>query len=316
MMRLRASIFAALLLAMAPLRAQVITFMPQWTAQAQFAGYYVALEKGFYSEEGLEVIVDHFGGNASGSVLQQLDKGNVDIITTQLVSALVADGNGEDLVNVLQTSQVNGLMCAARFPVENPSSLNGAKVGRWKAGFADVCDLFCHRNGIELEWIPYVQGINLFVSGAVDAILCYSYSEYLQLLLATGGIPEQNIMRFRDYGFDYPEDGLYVKAGNYKKHKDEIDKFVRASKKGWDYAREHFDEALDITMKYTREFNIITNRTIQRLMLEEVLRLQVNPVTGKADYAPVSRESFEKLYRLLKETGKVSRELKYEEVIR
>ena len=307
----------SLLLFLLPVRAQeVIYFMPQWTPQTQFAGYYVAVEKGFYAEEGLEVVIDHFGGSSTESVIDKLAYKQEDIITTQLISAMLAREKGIKLVNVLQTSQVNGLMCAARFPIESPQSLSGAKIGRWKVGFGEVCDVFCHKNGLEVQWIPYVHGINLFVSGAVDALLCYSYSEYLQLVLATGGIAQENLIRFRDYGLDFPEDGLYVTESYYKKNKDLVDRFVRASRKGWEYAAQHREEALDISMKVIRSYNVATNRTFQRLMLDEMINLQVNPATGVADFAPVRRDVFESLNAMLREMGYLKSDIKYEEMIR
>ena len=313
----RLSLVWLLLVSFLPARAQdVLYFMPQWTPQTQFAGYYVAVEKGFYAEEGLEVVIDHFGGSSTESVVDKLAHRNVDIITTQLISALLAREKGIKLVNVLQTSQVNGLMCAARFPIESPQSLEGAKIGRWKAGFGEVSDLFCYKNGLNVQWIPYIQGINLFVSGAVDALLCYSFSEYLQLVLATGGIPEGSVIRFRDFGLDFPEDGLYVTESYYKKNKELVDKFVRASRRGWEYAREHREEALEISMKVVRSYHVATNRTLQRMMLDEMLDLQVNPVTGVADFAPVNRKVFESLNAMLRETGHLKTEIKYEEMIR
>ena len=313
----RLSLVWLLLVSFLPARAQdVLYFMPQWTPQTQFVGYYVAVEKGFYAEEGLEVVIDHFGGSSTESVVDKLAHRNVDIITTQLISALLAREKGIKLVNVLQTSQVNGLMCAARFPIESPQSLEGAKIGRWKAGFGEVSDLFCYKNGLNVQWIPYIQGINLFVSGAVDALLCYSFSEYLQLVLATGGIPEGNVIRFRDFGLDFPEDGLYVTESYYKKNKELVDKFVRASRRGWEYAREHREEALEISMEVVRSYHVATNRTLQRMMLDEMLDLQVNPVTGVADFAPVNRTVFESLNAMLRETGHLKTEIKYEEMIR
>ena len=300
-----------------PAQAQeVIYFMPQWTPQTQFAGYYVAVEKGFYAEEGLEVVIDHFGGSSTESVIDKLEHRKVDIITTQLITAMLAREKGIKLINVLQTSQVNGLMCATHFRIESPQSLNGAKIGRWKVGFGEVCDLFCYKNGLDVQWVPYIQGINLYVSGAVDALLCYSFSEYLLLVLATGGIPEENLIRFRDFGLDFPEDGLYVTESYYRQNKDAVDKFVRASRRGWEYAAEHPEEALDISMRVVESYNVATSRIFQRMMLEEMIRLQVNTVTGVQDFAPVRREVFESLNAMLREMGYLKRDIKYEEMIR
>lgn len=313
----RFAILAALFLASLPLSGQeVITFMPQWTPQSQFAGYYIAMEKGYYAKEGLEVVIDHFGGSSAETAVDELVRNRADIITTQLVTAMIAREKGVKLVNVLQTSQVNGLMCAARFPIDSPQSLEGKRIGRWKVGFAEICDAFCYKNGLHVDWIPYKQGINLYVSGAVDALLCYSYSEFIQLVLATGGIPDENVVRFRDYGLDYPEDGIYVMEEYYRQHRDAVDKFVRASRRGWDYAREHPEEAVDISMKYVRDFNVASSRILQEMMLEEMLNLQVNPVTGKADYAPVARSVFEDLNAVLREAGHLKSDIKYEDLIR
>ena len=294
----------------------VVRFMPQWTPQTQFAGYYVAMEKGYFEEEGVSVVLDHFGGSSTGTAIDMLARHKVDIITTQLVSAMIAREKGLRLVNVLQTSQVNGLMCAAHTPIRTAKDLDSLRIGRWKVGFGEVCDIFCQKNELNVEWIPYIHGINLSVSGAVDALLCYSYSEFIQLELATGGIPDENVVRFKDHGLDFPEDGLYVTEQYYSRHRDAVDKFVRAAKRGWDYAREHPDEALEISMQVIRDFNVATNRTLQKKMLEEILSLQVNPVTGRADYAPVRRSVFDDINASLLEAEHLKTTIKYEDMIR
>ena len=166
------------------------------------------------------------------------------------------------------------------------------------------------------KWSFQLTGINLFVTGAVDALLCYSYSEFPQLVLATGGIPPEQVIRFRDYGLDFPEDGLYVTEQYYRQHPDIVEKFVRASKRGWEYARAHRDEALEISMKVIRDYNVATSRTLQRMMLEEVLELQVNPATNRADFAPVSRSVFDDINASLREAGYLKSDIKYEELIR
>lgn len=295
---------------------EVITFMPQWTPQTQFAGYYVAMAKGFYAQEGLEVVIDHFSGSSTGTAIERLENDKVDIITSQVVTALMARDQGFRLVNVLQTSQVNGLMCAARFPIDSPQKLSGARIGRWKVGFGEVCDMFCIKNNLQVDWVPYIQGINLYVSCAVDALLCYSYSEFLQLTLATGGIPPENVIWFRDHGLNYPEDGLYVTEKYYNSHPETVEKFVRASRRGWEYAREHEAEALEISMEVIRSFNVATSRVLQDLMLKEILDLQVNPATGVADFAPVDRQVFEEIKAAMRETGALKSDIKYEDLIR
>ena len=293
-----------------------ITFVPQWTPQAQFAGYYMAKEKGFFEEEGLDVTIQHLGMNSTESVADQLFNGNAQIIGQQLLQSIIARSDGKPLLNVLQLTQVSGLWCVGQEPLSSPEDLDGKRVGRWKSGYAEFGDIIEAYTGIMIDWILYLKGINLFVFKAVDALLCYSYSEYVALKMAVGNIPENHILKFSEFGYECPEDGLYVTEEYYDAHKEEVEKFVRASKRGWDYARAHQEEALNVCMRYVDEGQVITDRVQQRLMLEEYLRLQINPVTGKADYSPVSREAFAKINDALLNTGYATRELDYDEIIR
>ena len=73
-------------------------------------------------------------------------------------------------------------------------------------------------------------------------------------------------------------------AAAYKKDRDSAERFVRASRRGWEWAAEHPDETLEIVMKYVKEFRIPTIRILQQLMLEEVLRLQLDPDSGEREF--------------------------------
>lgn len=298
------------------MEAQKIVFVPQWTAQSQFAGYYVALEKGFYADEGLDVEITHIGTQSSENILSKLISGNAQIVGQQLLQAIIARADGRKIVNIMQLTQESGLCCAFHNPVSDPRQMDSLKVGRWKVGFSDFCDILESYNNIHVDWVPFLYGINLFIYGAVDATLCYSFSELIALELAIGKIPEDRILRFSNFGYECPEDGLYVTEEYYNKNKDAVDKFVRASKKGWDYARENRKEALEISMKYVGENNISTNTEHQRLMLDEYLKLQVNPSTGMPDYAPVAPDVFKNVVSALLNTGYIVKEVDYNDLIK
>ena len=93
-------------------QAQRIVFTPQWTPQSQFAGYYVAQEKGFYKDAGVEVEIQH--PSVSYSALNRLMEGSSDMITSQLTQAMIAIDRGIPMVHALQTSQQNGLVLLGR----------------------------------------------------------------------------------------------------------------------------------------------------------------------------------------------------------
>ena len=89
-------------------QSEEIVFTPQWTAQAQFAGYYAALEKGFYKEAGLKVTIKH--PSPSNSSVNMLKEGKANFITIYLVAALKSVAEGVPMIHLLQTSQNNSQM--------------------------------------------------------------------------------------------------------------------------------------------------------------------------------------------------------------
>lgn len=317
MKRLIAAISVLLSLSAVMRAGTKIVFVPQWHPQSQFAGYYVALEKGFYAEEGLDVEIRHLSQTSTKNALDVLEAGECDIIGQQLLQSVISRSDGSPIVNVMQLTQVSGLWCVGKKPLRSLADLNGLKIAKWKVGFSEFCDMVEKIKGINLKWVPFINdGTTLFVYGAVDATLCYSYSEYISLILATGMIPEENVLKFSDYGYDCPEDGLYVTEKFYGKNRDIVDKFVRASKKGWDYVRSHRDEALKITDRYVREANIVTSALKQKMMLDKYLNLQVNPDTGEPDYAPVRREVLEDIQNALIQIGYISGKVEYEDFVK
>lgn len=271
---------------------QKITFMPNWTAQAQFTGFYVAKEKGFYADQGMDVTIKHINGESSRSVIDYLVSGEADICSFHLISSMIEKGRGKDIVNVLQLSQNSSLVLVSHTPLKSFQDLNGMKISRWKTGYSEVAEIFCHDYKLNVKWIQFLSSMNVFLSGAVDATLCMSYNEYLNLLFSMGQIPEEQTLRFSEIGYNFPEDGVYTTREFYENNGIAVEKFNTATKQGWEYAREHRDEAVDIVMKYAKENKVATNRTYQSFMLDEVLDLQNNNETGKADYQKLDETMF------------------------
>lgn len=293
-----------------------IIFMPQWTPQSQFAGFYVAYEKGYYKQMGLQVELKHKPINSTRNTLDYLSSGEANIVEQQLISAMIARGRGLKIVNVMQLSQHCGMMCVSHKPINGIKSLNNLKIGKWKNGNAELAEITLKSNDVNVNWINFINGINLFMYKAVDATLCYNYSEYINILQSCGKIPENQILRFADYGLDYPEDGLYVTEDFYFANQDKIKKFIAATKKGWDYTRENPKEALRIVDKWMKNHKIVTNALFQKRMLEEVLKMQINTKTQKADYVPVNGGIFDAMVNELCRNKYIPRRITYEEIIK
>ena len=256
-------------------------FMPQWTAQAQFAGYYVAMEKGFYKAEGIHVDIVH--PSATQSTRSRVENDGIHATTLELCQAMKLIDSGIPVVNILQTSMNNALTIVSRRG-KNPLTQKGARVAVWSTDFGDIAMCMSKREHLDYEWIKYAANMNLFIKGAVDAAVAMSYNEYYQLVQTGLPVTEASVYRFCEHEYNVQDDGVYMRRDQYEQRKDQAAKFAKASRKGWEWAAAHPDETLEIVMKYVRDNHIATNRTLQKLMLTEVLRLQVDRESGKREF--------------------------------
>lgn len=289
---------------------ETIVFTPQWTAQAQFAGYYVAETKGFYREAGVNVKIKH--PTSTQPAMSRLRNNQSQATTLQLCEAMEIVDDGIPLVNILQTS-MNNAMVIVSARGRDPLKQKGAKVGIWSVGFGQLAICMSIKDHLDYQWILFAQNINLFLSGALDAMLAMSYNEYYQLVQAGIEVTDKNIYRFCDHGYNVQEDGVYMLRDYYEKHKDQARRFAQASRKGWEWAAQHPEEALDIVMEYVNKENIATNRVIQRLMLKEILRLQIDRESKKREFR-LRPDMVRQASRLMVENNMLDREVTYEEL--
>ena len=302
---------ALLLPQMASAQDETIVFTPQWTAQAQFAGYYVAAEKGFYRKAGVKVRIEH--PTSTQPAMSRLRKNVCQATTLQLCQALEIIDAGTPLVNILQTS-MNNAMVIVSARNRNPLKHKGARVGIWSVGFGQLAICMSQKEHLDYEWIRFAQNINLFVAGALDAMLAMSYNEYYQLVQAGVVMTDDNVYRFCDHGYNVQEDGLYMSREFYEDHPELAKKFAEASRKGWEWAARHPEETLDIVMKYVEKDRIATNRVIQELMLKEVLRMQVDRESKRREFR-LRPDMVSKANKLMLENHMLKREVKFKELI-
>ena len=271
-------LICALLCCSVAARAQKIIFTPQWTPQAQFAGYYVAQDMGFFKDAGVEVEIVH--PSLTQPAMSRIRNNESQATTLMLCQAIEIIDSGIPLVNILQTSMNSALVIVSRKD-ESPLKQKGIRVGTWNAGFDQLAISLSIKENLDYQWIRFASGINLFLSGAIYATLAMSYNELNHLRQAGVILTENNVYRFCDHGYNVQEDGVYMTREYYEAHKAEAKAFAQACRRGWEWAAEHPEETLDIVMKYVRENHIETNRILQRLMLEDILRLQLDKDSGQ-----------------------------------
>lgn len=291
-------------------KSETIVFTPQWTAQAQFAGYYVAETKGFYREAGVKVKIEH--PSTTSPALSRLRHNRCQATTLQLCQAMEIVDGGIPMVNILQTS-MNNAMVIVSARGKDPLTQKGAKVGIWSVGFGQLAICMSIKDKLDYQWVRFAQNINLFVAGALDATLAMSYNEYYQLVQAGVEMKDKTVYRFCDHGYNVQEDGIYMTREYYESHREQARRFAAASRKGWEWAAQHPDETLDIVMQYVDREHIATNRVMQRMMLKEVLRLQVDRESKKREFR-LRPDMVKQASRLMVENHMLSREITIEEL--
>ena len=288
-----------------------LVYTPTWTAQAQFAGFYVAEAMGYFKDAGLKVVIKH--PTASNTNANRLKIGESHLVSLQLASALEMMDDGSQLVNVLQYFQQSGLMVISHQPLKGLNSLNGKRVGHFRTGASMFVVAIGRKAHLDIDWVPFISHANLYLSGAIDATLAMSYNEYFQLKAAGQRLKKEQIIYLRDIGYNVPEDGLYVTKDFFKNHREEVLKFAEATRRGWEWAAQHPKETLDLVMLYMRQNNVPSNVYAQRWMLEECLKLLTDPKTGKRTYR-LDPQAFELTSRILYEGSIIKKPITYQQI--
>lgn len=289
-----------------------IRFMPHWLPQSQFAGYYVAQQKGFYQQEGIDVDIIHPSASVEGS--DYLIKGKVDVISFFLVSALTEVDKGTKMVNIAQMSQNSALLFVAKKEKNYKSltDLNGKKIGIWESGFDELPKSLLKKNNITVKWVPILSSISMFMLDGIDAMTVMWYNEYDQIINAGFNPDELTTFFFSNYGYNIPEDGLYCLSNTYQTRKEDLQKFVRGTLRGWEYARSHPEEALKIVLAVMKKEHISTNYAHQKWMLEKVLELMV-PSSPKEKKGVLYETDFIKAQNALIDGGFVIGKIPYKD---
>ncbi len=262
--------------AVAAQAADDLTLQLKWVTQAQFAGYYVALENGFYKDEGLNVTIKPGGPDVAPT--QVLAGGGADVVIDWMPSALAAREKGLPLVNIAQPFKRSGMMltCRADSGIKTPADFPGHTLGVWFFGneypfLSWMSTLGIPTDGSENGVTVLKQGFNVdpILQGQADCVSTMTYNEYWQIIDA--GLTPDDLVTFKyeDQGVATLEDGLYVLEDRLKDpaFEDELVRFVRASMKGWKWAEENPDEAAMIVLEYD-ETGAQTEKHQKRMMGE------------------------------------------------
>jgi NitT/TauT family transport system substrate-binding protein len=272
--------------------ADAVTLQLKWVTQAQFAGYYVAKDKGFYTEEGLDVTIKPGGPDIAPE--QVIAGGGADVIVDWMGGALAARDKGVNLVNIAQPFKKAGmeLVCPKDGPVKTEADFKGHTLGVWFFGNEYPFYAWMNKLGIPTE--GGADGVNVLkqsfdvqplIQKQADCISVMTYNEYWQLIDAGYKADDLIVFNYTAMGVDLLEDGLYVMQDKLADpaFEDKMVRFVRASMKGWKYASENAKEAADIIIE-----NGGQDPNHQERMMGEVAKL-IDNADGKLIEAAYQR---------------------------
>ena len=267
----------------------------QWVTQAQFAGYYVALDKGYYKDENLDVTIKPGGPDIAPP--QVLAGGGADLMLNWMPSALAAREKGLPLVNIAQPFKSSGLQltCRKETGIKSPEDFRGKTIGVWFFGneypfLSWMSQLGIPTDGGDNGVTVLKQGFNVdpLLQKQADCISTMTYNEYWQVIDAGISPDDLVVFKYQDQGVSTLEDGIYVLEDRLADpaFQDQMVRFVRASMKGWKWAEENPDAAADIVLD--NDASGAQTEKHQRRMMGEIAKLTAGS-NGSLDPADFDR---------------------------
>jgi NitT/TauT family transport system substrate-binding protein len=238
-----------------------VTLQLKWVTQAQFAGYYAALEQGFYEDEGLDVTIRPGGPDIVPE--QVVLGGQAEFGINWLDNTLATRDQGGQIVNVAQVFTRSGMTEVAfkDSGIDSIEDLRGKKVGVWLGGNEHKLFAALTKNGInpqkDAKIVAQPFDMNLLLNREVDAAAAMTYNELAQVLEQknpdTGQLyqlDELNVIKMSDVGTGALEDGVFVREDWIadEANQDIAKRFLKASFRGWVFCRDNFEECLKIVL--------------------------------------------------------------------
>lgn len=255
-----------------------VTLQLKWVPQAQFAGYYAALDQNFYAAEGLDVTI--LPGGPDIVPEQVVAGGQAEFGIGWMAPLLATREQGAPLVNIAQVYTRAGMrqLSWKDENITSPADLKGRKVAVWFGGneynLLATLSKYNLNKETDLTLVQQPFDMNLLLNREVDSAAAMTYNELYQVLSAGHTIDELNILDYNAEGTAMPEDGIFVSADWLNadpKNKDIAARFLRASFKGWAYCRDNPDSCVAIVLK--QDSGGVMTQEAQAWQMNEVNKL-------------------------------------------
>jgi NitT/TauT family transport system substrate-binding protein len=254
--------------------ADKVTVQLSWFHGVEYAGFYTAVEKGYYTEENIEVTLNP--GGPEINPLDEVNNGNAQFGIGQGDSIIVAKTSGQNFVSVAAIFKSNPLAITslASDNIQKPEDLVGKTVGAYSLDLASYSDVsllaLMSRTGLEKDAMNYAliqdfQGANEIKAGNMDAMSGMFATD--QQVMAQQAGDTLNFIYYKDYGVEVYINTIFVKEELTQSNPDLITRFLRATFKGYQYAIENPEEVAALAVKY--------DETLDLTYQEEVMKAQI-----------------------------------------
>jgi NitT/TauT family transport system substrate-binding protein len=245
-----------------PAELQPVTVQLKWVTQAQFAGYYAALDQGYYEEEGLDVTIRPGGPDIVPE--QVVLGGQAEFGLNWLDNTLATRDQGGEIINIAQVFTRSGMteITWKKSGIDDIKELEGKKVGVWLGGNEHKLFAALNKNGLDpqedVEIVAQPFDMNLFLNEEIDAAAAMTYNELAQVLEQenpnTGELytlDDLNVFKMSELGTGALEDGVFVRSDwiEDEGNQDIAKRFLKASFKGWVFCRDNQEECLQIVLE-------------------------------------------------------------------
>lgn len=245
-----------------------------WFHGVEYAGFYEAVEKGYYAEENIEVTL--YAGGPDINPLDEVHTGKAQFGIGQGDGLIVAGENGQNFVAVATIFRVNPLAITSikEDNIQKPQDLVGKTVGTYSLDVNSYSDLmflaFMSHTGLQKDSMRYAliedfYGANEIKSGKMDAMSGMFATD--QQVMAREAGDEINLIYYKDYGVDVYINTIFVTDELLQSNPDLIARFVRATMKGYQYAVENPDEGAALAVKYDDSLDLSYQRQVMQAQI-------------------------------------------------
>lgn len=278
-----------------------------WFHGVEYAGFYTAIEKGYYAEENLNVTLN--AGGPDINPLDEVENGKAQFGISSGDSIIIAKTNQQNFVSVATIFRENPLAITslAKDNIQKPADLVGKTIGVYSLDLAGFNDLpfqaLLSRTGLDRDSMNYAliqdfQGANEIKAGNMNAMSGMFATD--QQVMAKDAGDELNFIYYKDYGYDSYINTIFTTEAFKQGNPELIGKFIRATLKGYQYAIENPEEVAGIAVKYDPNLDL----TYQ----QEVMKTQIPFInTGDAPIGSMDEDVWNTTQEILLEFGLIAK---------